>query len=394
MVATSRTGFRARNRTPRAAAPRYRRVVRGALAASWPALRIFLWSRLAVWALAAAAVLLFRDELNPSRGRWDTPRLHELGAAVDVWARWDSNWYLRIAESGYSWPSVTPAFFPGYPLLVAGLGRVLADRFVLAGLAVSLAACAAAFVLLHRLVLERVGSQDAVRSVLYLALFPTSFFLGAVYGESLFLLLAIGTFVLAERGRLGWASIAAGMALLTRAQGVALLPALAVFAWRSDRRRRSLALLLVPAGMFLLFPLSLEVWVGHGLAFVDAQKVWERSLAALGPLGGLVQAIGEGDVVGPLLAVAMLALAVLAWRILGAAYGLYALAALAIPMALPSERLGGLYSFPRFALVAFPCIVALAVLGRDRRVHVAVVAVLAAGLAVGVVRWALWYWVA
>jgi hypothetical protein len=368
--------------------------VRGALAASWPALRIFLWSRLAVWALAAATVLLFRDELNPSRGRWDTPRLHELGAAVDVWARWDSNWYLRIAESGYSWPSVTPAFFPGYPLLVAGLGRVLADRFVLAGLAVSLAACAAAFVLLHRLVLERVGSQDAVRSVLYLALFPTSFFLGAVYGESLFLLLAIGTFVLAERGRLGWASIAAGMALLTRAQGVALLPALAVFAWRSDRRRRSLALLLVPAGMFLLFPLSLEVWVGHGLAFVDAQKVWERSLAALGPLGGLVQAIGEGDVVGPLLAVAMLALAVLAWRILGAAYGLYALAALAIPMALPSERLGGLYSFPRFALVAFPCIVALAVLGRDRRVHVAVVAVLAAGLAVGVVRWALWYWVA
>ncbi len=63
-------------------------------------------------------------------------------------------------------------------------------------------------------------------------------------------------------------------------------------------------------------------------------------------------------------------------------------------MALPSERLGGLYSFPRFALVAFPCLAALAVLGRDRRVHVAVVRVLAAALAVYVVRWALWYWVA
>ena len=242
--------------------------------------------------------------------------------------------------------------------------------------------------------LERLGPHDAVRSVLYLALFPTSFFLGAVYGESLFLLLAIGTFVLAERGRLGWASVTAGLALLTRAQGVALLPALAVFAWRSDRRRRNLAVLLVPVGMFLLYPLSLEIWVGHGLGFVDAQKIWERSLAPLGPLGGLVQAIGEGDVVGPVLAIAMLALAVLAWRILGAAYGLYALVALAIPMALPSERLGGLYSFPRFALVAFPCLVAIAVLGRDRRVHVVVVAVLAAGLVVGVVRWALWYWVA
>lgn len=368
--------------------------MRGALAASWPALRIFLWSRLAIWLLAAGTVLLFDDELNPSRGRWDTPRLHELGAAVDVWARWDSNWYLRIAESGYSWPSSTPAFFPGYPLLVAGLGRVLGDRFLLAGLLVSLAACAAAFALLHRLVADRLGPRDAGRSVLYLALFPTSFFLGAVYGESLFLLLAVATFVLAERGRLGWAAVVSGLALLTRAQGVALLPTLAVFAWRSDRRARGLALLLVPVAMFLCFPVVLELWIGHGLAFVDAQKLWERSLAPLGPLGGLVQAIGEGDVVGPVLAVAMVALAVLSWRILGAAYGLYALAALAIPMALPSERLGGLYSFSRFALVAFPCLAALAVLGRDRRVHLAAVAVLAAGLAVGVVRWALWYWVA
>ena len=90
----------------------------------------------------------------------------------------------------------------------------------------------------------------------------------------------------------------------------------------------------------------------------------------------------------------MLALAVVAWRRLGAPYGVYAILALAMPMALPSERLGGLYSFPRFALVAFPCLVALALLGRDRRVHVAAVIVLAAWLAVYVVRWALWYWVA
>ena len=368
--------------------------VRGAVAASLPALRIFLWSRLALWALAAGTILVFEDELNPARGRWDSPRLHELGTAADVWARWDSEWYLRIAESGYDWPSSTPAFFPLYPLLVGGLGRVLGDRFLLAGLVVSLLACAAAFVLLHRLVRRRVGAADARRTVLYLALFPTSLFLGAVYGESLFLALAVGTFVLAERRRMGWAAVAAGLAVLTRAQGVALLPALAVFAWRSERRRRDLALLLVPVAMFLAFPLTLEASIGHGLAFVDAQRLWERSLAPLGPLGGVVQAIGEGDVLGPALAVGLVCLALLAWRWLGAPYGLYALAALAIPMALPSERLGGLYSFPRLALAAFPCLAALAILGRDRRIHVAAVAVLGAALAVNVVRWALWYWVA
>ena len=143
--------------------------------------------------------------------------------------------------------------------------------------------------------------DDALRSVLYLALFPTSFFLGAVYGESLFLLLAVATFVLAERGRARVGAVTSGLALLTRAQGIALLPALAVFAWRADRRARNLALLLVPVAMFLVFPLVLELWVGHGLAFIDAQTLWERSLAPLGPLGGLVQAIGEGDVVGPVL---------------------------------------------------------------------------------------------
>ncbi len=392
MVATSCNGFCAAARGPRRLAIVAR--VRGAVAASWPALRIFLWSRFALLALAAGTVLVFEDELNPARGRWDSPRLHELGAAIDVWARWDSDWYLRIAESGYDWPSSTPAFFPLYPLLVGGLGRLLDDRFLLAGLVISLLACAVAFVLLHRLVRRRLGAADAQRAVLYLALFPTTLFLGAVYAESLFLALALATFVFAEKRRMGWAAVAAGLALLTRAQGVALLPALAVFAWRSDRRRRDLMLLLVPVAMFLAFPLALELSVGHGLAFLDAQRVWERSLAPLGPLGGLVQAIGEGDVLGPLLAVAMLGLAVLAWRRLGAPYGLYALGVLALPMALPSERLGGLYSFPRLALAAFPCLAALAILGRNRRVHITVVAVLGAALAVNVVRWALWYWVA
>jgi hypothetical protein len=64
----------------------------------------------------------------------------EVGDWFDVLARWDSDWYLRIAESGYRWPSSTPAFFPLYPVLVGGLGRVLGDRFLLAGVLVALPA--------------------------------------------------------------------------------------------------------------------------------------------------------------------------------------------------------------------------------------------------------------
>lgn len=360
-----------------------------------PALRIFLWSRLAVGALAAGSVLLLDASLNPERFRWDSPRLHELGALVDVWARWDSDWFLRIAADGYTWPSSTPAFFPLYPLLVGGLGRVFADHFVLAGVTVSLAACAAAFVLLYRLAELRLGPEAAGRAVLYVAVFPASLFLGAVYSESLFLALAVACFLLAERGRLGWAAAVAGLALLTRAQGIALLPALGLFAWRSPRPTRGYAVLAVPLLVFALYPLALALWIGRPLAFLDAQGgVWGRHLSPAGPLGGLWQAATRGELVELVFAAAMLTLAVLAWRRLGAPYGAYALGVLLLPMAFPSDRLGGLYSFPRLALAAFPCFLTLAMVGRNRRIHVAVVTVFAATLVVFVVRWALWYWVA
>ena len=49
-----------------------------------PALRIFLWSRLALWAVAAVTVLAFESALSPERARWDSDRLHELGSVVDT----------------------------------------------------------------------------------------------------------------------------------------------------------------------------------------------------------------------------------------------------------------------------------------------------------------------
>ncbi len=142
-------------------------------------------------------------------------------------------------------------------------------------------------------------------------------------------------------------------------------------------------------------PWCCGLWIDRPLAFLDAQDaVWDRHLSAAGPLGGAWAAASRGEVLELAFAVVMIALAVLAWRRLGTPYGLYALTVLLLPMAVPSDRLGGLYSFPRLALAAFPCFLALATLGRDRRLHVAVVTVSAAVLAVFVVRWALWYWVA
>ena len=82
--------------------------------------------------------------------------MHQLGYGIDVWARWDSAFFLRIAEHGYDGTSA--AFYPLYPGIVAVVGWVLAGQYVLAGVLVSLAACLGAFVLLYRLSEARLGA--------------------------------------------------------------------------------------------------------------------------------------------------------------------------------------------------------------------------------------------
>jgi hypothetical protein len=374
-----------------------------------PAFELFLWSRLAIWAGAILAFAWFEPNRHPLADRWDVDANHDLGWALDVWARWDSGWYLRIAEHGYG-AEGTSAFFPLYPTLVGGLGRLLGGHYVLAGVVISLAACLGTFVLLYRLAESHLGAEGARRAVLLLALFPFSLFLQAVYPESLFLALSLAAFLLAERGRWPAAGVVTGLALLTRPAGLALLPALALLAWRSPARPRALASLALAPALFAAFPVFLQLKVGDAWGFARAQDVWNRELSPLGPLGGAwdgIRVVVTGEVPAGAAslhahavnaeALAFLALFVLltvvAWRRFGAPYGLLCLASLALPLSVPSER-WPLLSLPRFGLVVFPFFLALAALGGRPRLQTALAGTSAVLLGIVLVRWATWQWVA
>ncbi|MDP9491751.1 MAG: glycosyltransferase family 39 protein [Actinomycetota bacterium] len=372
------------------------------------------------------AYLTFEPNSHPRVERWDRPELtRDLGLLVDVWARWDSVWFLRIAQDGYSsTEDAAAAFYPLYPLLVGVLGRVLFGHYVLAGVLISLAAAFGAFVLLHRLAAPRLGQEGALRAVLYLAIFPFAIFLGAVYSESLFLLAALASFALAERGNFLGAGVAAGLAWLTRPLGIALLPALALIAWRTPERRGALARLATAPAIFSLYPLYLWWRLDDPLAFVHAEGTWSRHVSPVGPLGGIWDGLRAGWAGVRQLAsgsdatrywsavqdtdpdrvaainLAQLAFLVLfacltgvAWRRFGSPYGLFAALSLAIPLSVPSER-WPLLSIQRFGLVVFPLFMALAALGSRPRVHTGVVVVSAVFLGVVSVQWALWQWVA
>jgi hypothetical protein len=393
-------------------------------AARNPGVEIFLWTRAAIWLAALFTLSTLDGSRNPKFWKWDDPLLtHDLGRVSDVWARWDSVWLLRIAEHGYGAHVHDAAFFPLYPATVGLVGRIFGGHYITAGIAVSLAAGLLAFVLLYRLAEPWVGADGARRTLLYLAVFPMSLFLGAVYTESLYLLLAVAAFLLTERGRFLEAGVVTGLALLSRPSAIALLPALAILAWRSGRLHAVARLAVAPA-IALLFPLYLWRQEGTPWASLEAQRHW-RHFSPAGPLGGVWQAlraavegvrqlwVGDaGHVYWPhtrdytpvqtavmnltLLGclVLFVVLTVVAWRRFGAPYGLFAALSIALPVSTPSSG-WPLESLPRFGLVVFPFFLALAAIGGGRpRLNTAIVSVSSILLGISIVQWSLWQWVA
>src|SRR5829696_10312583 len=91
------------------------------------ALRVGLSTRLAVLLVAIFAALSFGPAsgglARENAAKFDDPALtHALAdPLLAPLARWDSVWYLRIADSGYGESAPRAAFFPLYPLLVRGL---------------------------------------------------------------------------------------------------------------------------------------------------------------------------------------------------------------------------------------------------------------------------------
>ena len=385
-------------------------------------LEVFVWSRIAIWLTTLLAFAVFEAQyaqpLHPPTAAPEPP--HDVGWGVDVWAHWDGGWYAHIARDGYTDSTTTTAFFPAYPLLVRAAGWVLGGHDVLAGVIVSLAAAAVAFVLLYELAGELVGEDAARRTVVYLALFPAALFLGAVYSESLYLLLSVAAFLAATRGRFAYAGVAAGLAILTRPTGVMLLPALVLLAWRAPARSRAFGGLALAVPIAAAWPLWLWDAFGHPLAFLGAERnEWHRRLSPAGPFGGAWRGIVAGwhgveqfvaggnrfpgtddalqaagiNLEALVAAVFVVVLGILAWRRLGAAYGVFVLGSVALPLASPASNFP-LLSMPRFVLGVFPVFIVLGAVARGPRAQAAVVASFAILLGLDLARWVEWQFVA
>jgi Gpi18-like mannosyltransferase len=339
-----------------------------------------VWLVLAVKALVllfgVQAFVIAKDERLGSFYDW-----------LAIWNRWDAPHYLDLARMGYVSEGVEArwiVFFPLYPWLVRTAALVLRDE-LLAAFFVSGVASVAAGLLLYRLARLDDGEPVARAAVFYLLVFPTAYFLHIGYTESLFLALALGAF-LAARGRVWWAAgLLAGLAALSRANGLLLAPALAFEAWEeyreAGRRLRAgwLWLLLVGAGFGLY--LFINWWVlRDAVAFLHTQdEFWYKSLtwpwvgireswnSVWGRAPSEAQMVGWQELCFVLLG---LGLTVWAWLRLRASYAVWMTCNWLL---WTSTKF--VLSVPRYTLVMFPAFILFARLKDSRPVWGAAVTV-------------------
>lgn len=282
---------------------------------------------------------------------------------VDLHKRWDSYWYLDIAQNGYSLRGeqdiANVVFFPLYPLLLRLTSLLTAGNLVLAGWLLSSLCLLGAVALLTRLSEEFHQDVDPSLPVVFLLVHPAAFFLNAVYTESLFLLLSLATVLWARRNQFLIAAVCAALASATRIAGLFLCVVLLVEflrnnGWRALLTRRVLPLAIAPLG-------TLAFCTYHWIAFDDfflylkVQDNFGRDFSfniddPFFSNSALANTILDFSHTGLAIVLTLITL----WRV-RLSYGIYMLISLIVPLSTGSTLAIGRYSmvlFPMYLIAA------------------------------------------
>ena len=219
-----------------------------------------------------------------------------------VYRFWDGPNYLTVAKTLYAVEPgnpllayvYKPTYFlthlPLYPLCVRALSWLAGYEPAL--LLVSVLASVAAVLLFYRLARDvwRLPSPEFL-ALVFLFL-PPRWLLYRSTGatEALYVALALASVWLFEKSRYGRASLAAGLATLTRVSGLMFAPAYAVALAREKKWRYCPWLALVPAGLLAYF-LFCAIRFGDFFAYLAPHG---EKVAALRPFGFLPALFEKG----------------------------------------------------------------------------------------------------
>ena len=376
---------------------------------------VFFSSRILFLGVGALAVTLL-PAAQPGGDPQEPPGL------LGYWAHWDGAWYSEIATDGYGarYPAST-AFFPLFPMMVR-LGASIAGGPAIWGVGISLLSTLFALFFFYRIA-EHLFDRNAARAAtLCFALFPTAFFLNAVYTEPMFLVFTTGSvWAGLVRRDLLLAGILGALAAATRNLGVLLLIPLGL-EWLQHRREFGnggfAALCLIPAGLigYIAF-----LWGEFGdplVSFKQQGDYWGRNttnpIQTLGDswtsareglqylldpatlfLGASpVPSLAASNTLNLVFLVILVAILIGGLFVLKPGLWMYAFVLTLIPVLTPSPNFP-LMSMPRFMLGAFPLFLILGVLLSRTRAGVTIWLVFSVVLGIALTAlFTTWRWVA
>ena len=162
----------------------------------------------------------------------DYPKGIALDDFLEAWKRWDSAHYINIAQNGYqgaveNGQHLFLVFFPLYPWLMRIL-HVTGIDLRMAGIVISTVSFGIGSIYFDKIVCMEFDEEVSENAGLALAVFPFSFFFGAILTESLFFAITTAFFFYLRKHDYLKVAVLGFFACLTRMQGALL--ALAVMA--------------------------------------------------------------------------------------------------------------------------------------------------------------------
>ncbi len=276
------------------------------------------------WKIFVAAfcfrLFMFGVQLCLSYILIDFPNIAQLNEFNGIFAKalrqfqmWDASNYYRIAEGGYGSHTENGmftmlAFFPLQSWIARYLSIFLGGNIRLALLTVSSLAFSGACAILYRLLIMDYSDRTAKRAVLYISIFPFSFFFGTMQAESLLFFTFTLSMYFSRRHMWAAAAAAGFLASMTRIVGIlAIVPAAVEFIEHyklcgalKDGRIKEVILLILKKGSVLLamfLGLGIYLWLnyyytGDFFKFMEYQeKVWYHTSCYFGT--GIANVFGE-----------------------------------------------------------------------------------------------------
>lgn len=309
---------------------------------------------------------------------------------IDMWARWDSGWYLSLAKIGYSmgkdvYTTSNLAFFPVYPYLIKFISfffptQSVSDTLIISiGIIVSNLFLIASLTILYQLTIKFLKKESIAKLTIWLILiFPSSFFLSSFYTESAFLFFSLLSIWAATKNKWWLACLSAAILGATRLVGLSIgVPLLFMYLdqrkWDIDRIDRSIFwFFLIPTGILSFFSHLYDL-TGDFFAAIKVQNSWGKEIT--NPLTSFLFPTGYWPLITQIDQILMISILITGVSIIRKIPKIWYLGLYSILLIIPTLFTGTIDSTSRFAIVIFPIFIYWASLLDKRKTIIKVLGV-------------------